>query len=92
MRGHLAANDEIATSPRLVGASRNDRLGTGRLAMTSGGSGVAEFGGEFGAGEAEGADAHPPPPDPDVACFDVALADPRRPPAPFRPQGRPGSR
>ena len=41
--------------------------------------GVSEFGDEFGAVEADGADADPPPPDPDVAGFDVALADPGRP-------------
>ena len=37
---------------------------------------MSEFGDEFGAVEAERADAHPPSPDPDVAGFDVAIADP----------------
>ena len=36
---------------------------------------MSEFGDEFGAVEAERADADPPPPDPDVAGLDVALAD-----------------
>jgi len=37
---------------------------------------VSDFGDEFGAVEAERADADPPPPEPDVAGLDVALADP----------------
>ena len=40
--------------------------------------GVSEFGDEVGPVEAGRADADPPPPDPDVAGFDVALADPGR--------------
>jgi hypothetical protein len=48
--------------------------------------GLSQFRDEFRAIEAEGPDADPPPPDPDVAGLDVALANPGRRPA-FPPLG-----